>query len=64
MPAPIPFVPGDRGRMPATEALKSPATRNLVLQVLTLAGRVDIVDAINDLEHATEVLRERMRIER
>ena len=45
--------------MTATEALKSPATRKLVHEVLVLAKTRDIVDAIHDLEHATAVLRER-----
>jgi len=45
----------------ATEALKSPATRRLVYEVLALASTRDIVDAIHDLEHAAAVLRERFR---
>jgi hypothetical protein len=44
--------------MTATEALKSPATRRLVHEVLALVKTRDIVDAIQDLEHATAVLRE------
>ena len=47
-------------RMTATEALKSPATRRLVHEVLALADSRDIVDAIHDLEHATAVLKERL----
>lgn len=55
--------------MTATEALKSPATRKLVHEVLALCETRDIVDAIHDLEHATAVLKERLnhlhsRIER
>jgi hypothetical protein len=44
--------------MTATEALKSPATRRLVYEVLALAETRDIVDAIHDLEHAAAVLKE------
>jgi hypothetical protein len=46
--------------MTATQALKSPATRRLVHEVLALAETRDIVDAIHDLEHAVAVLHERM----
>ena len=46
--------------MTATEALKSPATRRLVHEVLALAKTRDLVDAIHDLDHAREVLRERL----
>lgn len=46
--------------MTATEALKSPATRRLVHEALALARHRDPVDAIHDLEHAAEVLRERV----
>jgi len=47
-------------KTPATDALKSPATRRLVFEVLALANTRDIVDAINDLDHAKAVLIERL----
>lgn len=50
--------------MSATKALKSPATRRLVHEVLALAATRDIVDAIHDLEHATAVLLERLEKEK
>jgi hypothetical protein len=45
---------------PATAALDSPATRRLVFEVLALAETRDPVDAVQDVEHALAVLRERL----
>ena len=45
----------------ADQVLKDPATHKLVYQILKLASTRDIVDAINDIDLAGEILKAKLR---